>query len=135
MAYDLKDVQLKVTKALPNGAASTTSDGFDLGHGTRGDVVAGFELKITAPALGATPLPDSKTMIFIIEHDTASGFGTVATLLDRVIIQTGAGGAGAAAATKIVKLPVDTNRYVRVKATGSASGDASGSSFTVELLF
>lgn len=134
MGFGIKDTLLKVTKALPNGAASTTSDGIDLGHGTRGDFVAPCELKISAPALGVTPLPDAKTMIFIVEHDDASNFSGVATLLDRVIIQTGAGGAGAAAATKTVRLPVDTKRYVRVKATGSASGDASGSSFTAELL-
>ena len=33
MSFAVKDVLQKVTKALPNGAAATTSDAIDLGHG------------------------------------------------------------------------------------------------------
>lgn len=135
MAFLLKDKKLRVTKALPNGAASVTTDGFDLGHGTKGEVVSPFELLISAPALTTGEQPDAKTIKYTIEHDTDAAFGTVATLLPDVLTQTGAGAAGAAAATKRVRLPSDTKRHVRVKATGSAIGDASPKSVTVELVF
>jgi len=52
-----------------------------------------------------------------------------------VIVQLGAGGAGAAAATFTARLPVDVKRYVRVKAVGSVAGDASAASLTFEVLF
>jgi hypothetical protein len=135
MALAVKDAALKVTKALPNGAATVYSDGIDLGHGSKGDFLAEVEFKISAPALTTTQQPDAKTLTYTIQHDDAVGFGTVADLYPGVIVQLGAGGAGAAAATFTARLPVDVKRYVRVKAVGSASGDASGSSLTFEVLF
>jgi len=50
-----------------------------------------------------------------------------------VLVQTGAGGAGAAAATARFAIPSDCERYVRVTATNSGTGDASGASMTVNL--
>jgi hypothetical protein len=135
MGYAVKDALLKATKALPNGAASIYSDGIDLGHGSRGDFLASAEFKVSAPALTTAQLPDTKTMTYTVQHDDAAGFGTVADLLTAVIVQTGAGGAGAAAATFTLRLPVDVKRHVRVKATNSGTGDASGASLTFEVLF
>ena len=135
MALAVKDAALKVTKALPNGAATVYSDGIDLGHGSKGDFLAEVEFKISAPVLTTTQQPDAKTLTYTIQHDDAPAFGTVADLYPGVIVQLGAGGAGAAAATFTARLPVDVKRYVRVKAVGSASGDASGSSLTFEVLF
>lgn len=131
----LADTQLKVTKALPNGAASTTSDAIDLASGTNGDFLAPCELLISAPALGVTPLPDAKTMKYSVVHSVNADLSSPATLAPDVLTQTGAGGAGAAAATFRFRLPTDVRRYIGVKATGSASGDASGSSMTAQLLF
>lgn len=135
MAFLVTDNEFKKTKALPNGAASVTSDAFDLGHGTSGDFLANCELEITAPALVVGDLANGDTMTYIVEHDDAAGFGTVATLIDKAIVQTGAGGAGAAAASKTLRLPVDVKRYIRVKATNSGAGDASDKSMTVQLRF
>jgi hypothetical protein len=135
MGYAVKDANLNVTKALPNGAATIYSDGIDLGHGSRGDFLAEVELKVSAPALTTTQLPDTKTMTYTVQHDDAVGFGTVADLYSAVIVQTGAGGAGAAAATFTLRLPVDVKRYVRIKAVNSGAGDASGASLTCEVLF
>lgn len=133
--YSVRDASLKKTKALPNGAASTTSDGIDLELTSRSDMVAQCELLISAPALGATPLPDTKTMKFDLLHSDNSDMSSPVTLAKEVIVQTGASSAGAVAATARYRLPTNVKRYVAAKATGSASGDASGSSFTVELLF
>jgi len=137
MALAVKDADTGLTKttALPNGAATTTSAGIDLGIGAKGDCGGNFELMIEAPALATTPLPDTKTMTYDVYHDTASDFSGEVLLMGSVIVQTGAGGAGAAAATKSVRMPVDVNRYIRVKATNSGAGDASGSNFVAGLRF
>jgi len=134
MGFAVKDTALKVTKALPNGAATVYSAGIDLGHGSRGDFLANAEVKISAPALTTTQQPNAKTLTYTIQHDDDAAFGTVADLYPGVLVQTGAGGAGAAAATFTARLPVDVKRYVRVKAVGSATGDASAASLTFEVL-
>ena len=134
MGNAVKDSNLILTKALPNGAATVYSAGIDLGHGAKGDFLANVEVKISAPALTTTELPDTKTMTYSIQHDTDSAFGTVADLYPGVIVQTGAGGAGAAAATFTAKLPVDVARHIRVKAVNSGAGDTSGKELTVEVL-
>ena len=134
MALAVKDALLKVTIALPNGAATVYSAGIDLGHGSRGDFLANAEVKISAPALTTTQQPNAKTLTYTIQHDDDAAFGTVADLYPGVLVQTGAGGAGAAAATFTARLPVDVKRYVRVKAVGSATGDASAASLTFEVL-
>jgi len=130
----LADAALLVTKALPNGAAATTSDAIDLGDAS-GDFRAATELLIKAPALGATPLPDTKTMTYQIIGSSASNLSGATILADQVLVQTGADGAGAAAAEARWRPPSNAPRYIAVKATGSASGDASGSSFTAQLVF
>lgn len=135
MQPSVKDASLIQTKALPNGAASTSTDGFDLGHGASGDFLAQCELLIEAPALVTGDLGDAATMKYSIEHDDAVGFGTAVAIAKEVLVQTGAGGAGAAAASARFRLPTDVKRYVRVKATNSAAGDASDKSFTVSLVF
>ena len=134
MGFAVKDSLLKVTKALPNGAATVYSDGIDLGHGSRGDFLAAADFKVSAPTLTTAQLPDTKTMTYSIQHDDDAAFGAVADLYPGVIVQLGAGGAGAAALTFTARLPVDVKRYVRVKAVNSGAGDASGASLTFEAL-
>ena len=129
----LADAQFEVTKALPNGAAAVNSDSMDLEVSSDGLHLANCELEITAPALDTADLPDTKTMTYKVEEsDDDSSFNTVA---DSVLVQTGASGAGAAAATVRVRLPSDVKRYVRVTATNSGTGDASDKSLTAKLLF
>lgn len=135
MEFSVRDAQLIQTKALPNGAANTATDGFDLGHGPKGDFLADCELLIEAPALGVTPLPNAKTMIYSVEHADASNFSDVVQLADRIIVQTGADGAGDVAKSARFRLPSNVKRFVRVKATGSASGDASTANFRVSMVF
>lgn len=135
MGFLRQDVKLTQSKALPNGAASVNSTGFDLGLGPQGDFLAEVELKVSAPALAVGELANGDTMTYIVQHDTASDFSGATTLFDNLIVQTGAGGVGAAAATATVSLPVDVKRYVRIKATNSGLGNASAKSLTEELLF
>lgn len=134
MGPNVRDSNLKVTKALPNGSANVTTDAIDLGNSSRGDFVAGVELLISAPAMGATPMPDAKTMKYDIIHSVNSDLSSPATLVAAAITQTGAGGVGCAAVEYRWKPPSNVRRYIGVKATGSASGDATGVSVTAELL-
>lgn len=127
----LVDAALVKTRALPNGAASVTSDGIDLMNSANGDFKADCELIVNAPALVVGDLADAATMTYDIVHSVNSDMSSPATLLDNVITQTGAGGAGAAAAELNVRLPSDVRRYVAVKATNSGAGDASDKSVTI----
>lgn len=136
MSFEVRDTEFITTKALPNGAATVNSDGLDLrAMSSRGVRPGACELKISAPALDTNDLPDTKTMKYDVECDEDSGFGSPKTLAKEVLVQTGSGGAGAAAATARYRLPSDTERYIRVNATNDGTGDASDKSMTVEVLF
>jgi len=135
VAYGVRDAGQKVTRALPNGSANVTSSALDLQNSSRGSFLAAAELLISAPAMGATPMPDAKTMKYDIIHSDNADLSSSATLFAAAITQTGASGAGCAAATFRWKPPSDVKRYIGVKATGSAAGDATASSFTIEMLF
>lgn len=130
---NIRDAALELTKALPNGAAATSTDPFDMEHGSRGRPPHNVELVLEAPVLNTTQQPDAKTLIYTVEHSDASGSGY--TTLASILTQTGAGGAGAAAAEARYRLPDTCKRYVRVTATGSASGNSSTASMTVYLAF
>jgi hypothetical protein len=132
--YQVKDASHEKTFALPNGAAVTQGAGIDTMNSTRGDFSNPHELVVDAPALTTGELGDGQTIVYTVEHDTASGFGTVATLYT-LGTQTGAGGAGSAAAQYKVKLPTNVKRYVRVKATKTGASNASTKSATYGLRF
>ena len=142
MAYKVGDLELTKTKALPAAVGSVSTAGLYVSPGVAaatgpdGEFLADVELEISAPILTTTELPDTETMIYKVEHDDDPVFGTVADLYGAdVLTQTGAGAAGAAAATKRVKLPADVKRYVRVTATGSTSiGSCVAKSVTAKLL-
>jgi len=134
MSFNLKDAQLSVTKTLPNGAATEVSSGIDLGITANSDFQANAELLIEGPALATGELPDTETMTYDVYHDSASGFGSEVLLAGSVLVQTGAGGTGASAATGRLRLPTTVSRYIRVKATNSGAGDASGESLTASIV-
>lgn len=135
MTYAMTDYALRVTKALPNGGASTVTDAIDLQHGTYGRLLADVEFLLEAPAMGVTPMANGKTMIYSIETDNDPAFGSAKVVNAALLTQTGAGGVGCAAASERFRLPSNCERYVRIKATGSTTGDASGSSMTFQPLF
>lgn len=131
MGFGIEDAKLKVTRLLPAGAETVYSDGIDLGGG---DIVAPCEVKISAPAVTTGELDDDHTMSYTLQMDNDSAFGSPTTLLADLITQTGAAGAGAAAATKTVRLPVACERYIRLAATASHADDASAKTATLQLL-
>jgi len=127
----LKDAGLIQTKALPSSAGSVYTTAFDLGDAGKKHIQN--EIKIEAPALGTTALPNAETMKYAVQ-DSANN-SSFSTIAGDIVVQTGAGGAGDDAASGRFRLPSSCRRYVRVAATGSTSiGDCSGSSVTASLL-
>ncbi len=137
MGLALKDTQVKGTRALPS-AASTTVDGaaIDLGHGASGDYLAQSEFKVSAPAVTTTMVPDTRTMTYSIIHSDNSDLSSPSVLISSIITQTGAGGAGAAAASATFRVPLDVKRYLGVRiVSGISTTDSSAVSATLEGLF
>jgi hypothetical protein len=132
---NMRDALMKVTRALPNGGANVTSGSIDLGQGTNGEFVTPTEFLLSAPAMATGVMGDGKTMKYDILMSDSSDLSGPTTLIVSAITQTGAGGAGCAAADYRFRLPSNVKRYIGVKATGSTTGDATGSSCTLEALF
>jgi len=122
--------------ALPAASATTRSAQIDLGStGGKNARVEDWEIEIQAPALAVGELANAQTVTYGIEHSTASGSG-YAVLADEIIVQTGAGGAGASATSGTFRLPRNTDRYINVVAVASAGGGTpSTQNCTVKLYF
>lgn len=132
MLPSLKDALLKVTRALPNGAANVTSTFLPTGKGSSASVPPPGEFIISSPALATGVMADTATLTYdVLVSDNADGSNPV-TVYKSVLVQTGAGGAGCAAATARFRLPSDTKAYVGIKATKSGAGDATASNATLE---
>jgi len=136
--FNVRDALMIKSDALPN-AAETTKAGtpLDLGALTaRGARLERCELLLTAPALATAILPDTKTMTYSIESAIDAAFTNPITLAGGCLVQTGAGGAGAASSTFRLKLPSNCAEFVRAKAvSGAATTDASALSMTLALVF
>ena len=137
--HGVRDASLKETKALPAAAGTVNSDGIDLGAlSDRGGRFLDCEVLLSAPALGATALPDTTTMTYSIQSSATSNFAATTTLAGSCIVQTGS--TGAAASTFRMKIPSNCQRYIRASAVGADVGNVSlgncaGSELTLELLF
>ena len=109
------DANLAASKALPAAGAAASSASFNIGT----SVPETFQAQILAPA--TTALVDTKTITYVFE-DSADNttFAAIAELAS--LVQTGAGGTGAAAATRTVYFPPSVRQYVRVTATVLAAG-------------
>lgn len=128
----LQDASLVKTKALPAASAANATDAIDLGQTTLGPAADDIEVEISIPATPA--LVDDKTITLTLkdsaDNSTYAAIPAVATL-----VQTGAGGAGAAAASRRVKLPPSTRRYLRLDAAVlAAGGDNTAVSYTLKVL-
>lgn len=134
MTFALGDAMFSETRALPNGAATVNSTGFNLRSSVTGDFLANCEFLIQAPALTTGQLADTQTMKYSIQHSNASDFSGAVTEAD-LITQTGAGGAGSVAAEKRWRPPTNVGSYVRLRVIKSGAGDASAATATFKLLF
>ena len=128
--YERQDASLTQSKALPSSAGTVVTTAVDLGAAN--NRIAKAELKIEAPALNATQLPDAATTTYKLEE--SSDNSTWSDLKAAIITQTGASSAGAAEATKRYKIASDGKRYVRLSATSATTpGDQSAASMTISL--
>lgn len=134
-SYGFGDGNLKKLKALPSGASATTTDAIDTGEGSTGTFTVDCELLIEAPAVTTGMLGDAATIKYDVVTSANADLSSSVTIAKEVLVQTGAGGAGAAANSARFRLPTNTLRYVGVKATKSATGDASTVSMTASLKF
>lgn len=133
----LKDAAMRGERALPS-AASTTVDGaaLDLRVSAKGDFLAQVEFQLSAPAVTATMVPDTRTQTYSIIHSDNADLSAPVVLMPSVIVQTGAGGAGAAAASYAFKVPTDVKRYLGVRiVSGVSTTDASAVKATLEACF
>lgn len=129
----LIDAALAVVLALPAANASAASTALDLGSVEPGQLVNEFDLLVQLPA---TPsLVDAKKITLTVK-DSADGvnFTAIDTLAPQVV--TGAGGVGAGALEKRIKLPTTVRRYVRIDAAvENGGGDNTVISVTLSLVF
>jgi hypothetical protein len=130
------DASLKQTLALPASASSTVTvaAGFDTEASSRDDFLALCELLFTAPTLNTTILPDTKTMTYNLIASASANMGSP-TIVDVLLIQTGAGGVGAAGSSRRFRLPTNIGtigRYVGLQiVSGALTTNASATSATL----
>lgn len=134
MPFLVRDTALRATGALPNGAGSTFTGGIDLGNSPRGDFVADVEIQVEAPALTTGELPNGITMTYDVQDASLADFSDAAVVCAQAVQQTGAGGAGAAAQSRSVRLPTKVRRYIRVRVTNGGTGNASGKTAVLSVL-
>lgn len=132
--FAIKDADLEQSKALPAAPGSIYTTAFDLGAGIpNAEFLADAEFTIAAPALTVVQLPNGETATYKVQDSTDNV--TFVTVADAVLVQTGAGGAGAAAANGRARLPSDVSRYVRLAVTISGgAGDCSAASATARIV-
>jgi hypothetical protein len=133
MSRAIQDLTFTTSKALPAANANNDTSSFNLVQVAPGVELENVELMISVPALPA--LVEAKTLTISIQDSADdSSYATIAGLATLVI--TGGVGGGAAAATRYVRLPRGTRRYLRFnQAVMNGGGDNTGVSVTYKLLF
>ncbi len=135
MSFLRKDAQLRATRALPAAAATVNGAAIKLDVASRDQLLAEVQWLITAPALAVGQLANGSTMKYSLITSPNSDGSSPTVIYKDLITQTGAGGAGAAAATSKVRLPADVTGYVGLQIINSAAADASAASATLEAVF
>ena len=127
--------------ALPSATNGTVTQaaGFDMEGGSKSDFLALAEGVVTAPALNTTQLPNAATMTYNLIASATPNLASPTTVQAGILVQTGAGGVGAAAASNRVRFPTNLGtygRYVGLTAVGAnSSGNCSAASVGFKLLF
>ncbi len=132
-----QDGQLTQSVALPAAPGSAYTPGIDTRNTLHGSFLARTEFVISAPALTTAEAPNGDTVTYAVQvaQDGDSAFASPTTINAAAIVQTGAGGAGAPAATARFRLPTNFGRYVRLEVTtGAGCGNCSASSASLSAL-
>jgi hypothetical protein len=133
LSRSILDAALIATKAFPLAGAFNTSPAIDLETAAPGISLETVEFGVVAPAL---PLvADAATISYVVE-DSADGVAFAPVVGLAPIISTGAGGLGAPALERKVKLPPSIRRYVRASTTVLAGGgDNTALKYSASLFF
>jgi chemotaxis response regulator CheB len=129
----IRDTNLKKTKALPAAAATNYSDSIDLLDSAPGIKMRNAEIEVALPA---TPsLVDAKTVTLTLQDSADnSTFAAIPTLA--TVVATGVSTSGAAAITRLFKLPETARRYIRLKQDVlTAGGDNTAISTTLSVVY
>lgn len=135
MTFQIEDASLQRSVTLPNGANTTNSTAIDLKQGPTGSFVADTEVVINAPALTVGQLADTQTITYSLRHSPNADLSGDSELAASLILQTGAGGVGAVAAERRVRLPSNVQRYVFLRALKVGASNASTASGTMKMVF
>lgn len=133
--YGVADALLRKTIALPAAAGTVTSAAIDLEHSTNGANVADYEIVIIGPALTTAQLPDDDTVTYSLLTSVNADLSDPTIIAADVLTQTGADAAGAVTAEFGLRLGVNCDRYIGVRAVTDGAGDASAVEAVVELRF
>lgn len=121
-----------VVTALPAQNTNNNTASIDLGDAAPGASTEAFDVRISVPALPA--LADGQTVTLALQ-DSADNASFAAIGEFASFVRTGAGGAGAAAADRQLKLPATVRRYIRLNQAASATaGNNTGVSTTLSLV-
>ncbi len=122
----------KQSIALPNAANSVNTGVIDLGANSPFPLQEAFSVQLT---IGAGTSANTKNINIHIadSNESNANFTNIAELSDWVNLGVTV---NYVAATRNVKLPHSTKRYIRAMATGEANGgNASDANVTIALLF
>jgi hypothetical protein len=127
-----RGLSITSTANLPNGATTVTGAPQDL---TSFAMFLGDsgQITITAPALTTAELPDGQTMTYSIEGYKDSSFHDPVPLLPAAVVQTGAGGAGAAGQSVTLSIPRKLLRWLRVSIVNSGAGNPSAKTVSLDI--
>jgi hypothetical protein len=134
MAYEfarnINDLNFVITRALPTADGTVTSSDIDLEVTPRLSP-ENVELEITVPALNSTQLPTADTITITVQGGAAAAPTTL--LWVAPVITSSSGYVGGVLR---YRLPSNCPRYLNVKfVAAGGTGDISGSSATIKLLF
>lgn len=125
----LKDADLFQQKALPAAGAAASTTSIEVGKG----VPESIQVRVAVEAVPS--LADTKTMTTVLEHSDEAAANFVAIPEFASLVQTGAGGAGAAAIERTVYLPPNVKAFIRATSTAVAdAGNNTAKKVTLELI-
>jgi hypothetical protein len=128
MERKIQDALVASTKALPAAAASANTDALRIDNVEAVDIEFGHE--------AVSALVDTKTLTLKVQDSAngVDGWNDIAALTS--LVSTGASSAGAAAASRTVKLPPSAKAFIRVNAAvETGGGNNTGKNFFIKAKF
>ena len=117
---NIQDADLTVPATIPATAVDAFTADINLGTNSKAFLTEEHELEIAFPAFTVGQLANGAFVTAVVLNGPAALPTGTALGISRVV--TGAGGVGAAATSFRVRLPANTQQYLRVKFTPSTTG-------------